>query len=122
MKESALIKDVKWFEGALYVYFKTGKIYEYSEVPESVYLNFIVTESPGSFFGLNIKNKYETLDVTEEFNLSEESKKIPRIQPDPDASINDSFDEYLEWTSEEEEEFLRIINDSENNGMNGATT
>lgn len=46
----------------------------------------------------------------------------PAGTPTPIAIPEDDFDEYLEWTLEEEEEFLKIINDPNNDGMNGATT
>jgi len=41
----------------------------------------------------------------------------PKNIPDP-VSVPDEeeFEEYLEWTKEEEEEFLRILNDPENDG------
>ena len=42
---------------------------------------------------------------------------IPKnIPPSIDIPTEEEFEEYLEWTKEEEEEFLRILNDPENDG------
>jgi hypothetical protein len=47
----------------------------------------------------------------------------PKDIPDP-VSVPDEeqFEEFLEWTLAEEEELLRILNDPENDGMDGATS
>lgn len=59
MKDSSLIKEVVWEDGNLFVRLKSGKFYEYADVPEEVYLDFIDADSLGKFFGENIKDQYE---------------------------------------------------------------
>lgn len=49
-------------------------------------------------------------------------KSKPPGTPDPVPIPDEDFSEFVEWTVEEEEEFLRILNDPENDGMDGATT
>jgi hypothetical protein len=51
-------------------------------------------------------------------NTPQRPKNVPDSVPIPDGD----FEEFLEWTAEEEEEFLKILNDPENDGMDGATT
>lgn len=41
-------------------------------------------------------------------------KNVPQSVPIPDES---TFDEFLEWTVEEEEAFLKILNDPMNDGI-----
>lgn len=41
-------------------------------------------------------------------------KNVPPPVPIPEE---DSFEEYLEWTPQEEEEFLRLFNDQEKGGI-----
>lgn len=123
MKESSFIKDVRWYEGLLYVTLKSGMIYEFEDVPESVYTDFIAASSLGKFFARHIKNKY----VTESFEESTITIDLPfpfPISGPPAEGTKDvvNFDEYLEWTEQEEAEFLAVLNDPENDGMNGATT
>lgn len=43
----------------LIVEFLTGGVYEYSNVEESVYVNFLTAPSPGRYFLQEVKNKYE---------------------------------------------------------------
>lgn len=42
----------------LVVTFKTGNIYEYKNVPESVYLSLQRAPSPGSYFYRNVRSSY----------------------------------------------------------------
>jgi hypothetical protein len=133
MKESSFIKDVHWFEGLLYVTFKNGKIYEFSDVQESVYNDFIAADSLGKFFAANIKDKYETkgFDAPAVQKSDIHGSDVPQAWPFPTGSkpkegppVEDieGLEEFLEWTEQEEEEFLRILDDPENDGMDGATT
>lgn len=46
-------------EADLYIEFKTGVVYRYSEVPETVYNKLKDSESQGSYFAANIKGHYE---------------------------------------------------------------
>ena len=61
--DSSLIREVGYdpFMEVLTVNFRNGGIYEYIEVPESVYNNLIEAPSAGKFFHINIKNKFEFL-------------------------------------------------------------
>ena len=45
---------------SLYVQFKSGKIYEYENVPASVYDELSEAESVGKYFNQFIKNNYTT--------------------------------------------------------------
>lgn len=47
----------------LTIIFKTGKVYEYLEVPEKTWDNFLDNKSAGSFFHKEIKNAYEFMEV-----------------------------------------------------------
>ena len=47
----------------LTILFKTGKCYEYLEVSEKVWDEFLASKSAGSFFHKNIKNAYEWMEV-----------------------------------------------------------
>lgn len=44
-------------------------------------------------------------------------KNVPKSSPVVDVPSEDDYEEIIEWTPEEEEEFLRILRDSEN-GIN----
>lgn len=58
MKDSSFIKDVKWVNNSLFVRLKSGKFYEYQNVPEQVYLDCIKADSIGNFFTEFIKGVY----------------------------------------------------------------
>jgi hypothetical protein len=45
--------------GVLRVQFKSGKQYEYDNVPESVYQDFLTAFSPGRFFNETIRKTYQ---------------------------------------------------------------
>jgi hypothetical protein len=45
---------------SLYVKFKSGKVYEYENVPASVYDELSEAESVGKYFNQMIKNNYVT--------------------------------------------------------------
>ncbi len=51
MKDSSFIKEVVWENDTLFVRLKSGRFYEYENVPESVYQDFINADSLGKFFG-----------------------------------------------------------------------
>lgn len=65
MKDSSFIKEVVWEKGNLFVRLKSGKFYEYENVPEEVYEDFINADSLGKFFGENIKDQYEFIAYEE---------------------------------------------------------
>lgn len=47
----------------LRIYFKNGLIYDYYNVPNEVYEEFLKSESKGTFFHKNINKKYTFLKV-----------------------------------------------------------
>jgi hypothetical protein len=65
MKDSSFIKEMVWDAGNLFVRLKSGKFYEYKNVSEEVYLDFINADSLGTFFGENIKDQYEFIAYVE---------------------------------------------------------
>ena len=48
----------------LRVQFKSNSIYDYSDVPETVFNTLMATSSIGSFFNREIKNSYTTNKVS----------------------------------------------------------
>jgi hypothetical protein len=110
MKESSFISDVQWTEDkTLWVRLKSGLFYTYDNVPESVYKDFLAAESLGKFFTKEVKGFY-TETRHEEVTY--------RTQP---AGPFDGLEE-VEMSPEEEEEFLREINDPYNQAFGGATS
>ena len=63
-----LSRDIEWIgyehkRSMLQVEFIAGPIYQYENVPEVVYQEFLTAPSYGRFFESNIKNKYQTRKV-----------------------------------------------------------
>ena len=56
--ESSNIESIGYNEGNLYVKFHSGSTYQYSNVPEDVYVQFCNAESKGKFLNANIKEIY----------------------------------------------------------------
>lgn len=46
-------------DGTLEIEFKSGFVYQYEDVPESVYLNLLGASSIGRFFDQNIDGTYQ---------------------------------------------------------------
>ena len=65
MKDSSFIKEVVWENDTLFVRLKSGRFYEYENVPEQVYQDFINADSLGKFFGDNIKDQYDYIPYVE---------------------------------------------------------
>jgi len=65
MKEvcSTNIKAVGYENGKLIIEFNTGGAYAYQDVPESVYLGFMVAGSKGGYYDAHIKGKYRSTRV-----------------------------------------------------------
>jgi hypothetical protein len=59
--ESSQIEAVAHNENIneLYVKFKSGSIYSYSDVPESLYNELLTADSQGKFFIAHIKNDFK---------------------------------------------------------------
>ena len=53
----------------LEIEFKTGEIYRYLNVPESVYITFINSDSPGRFFIKHIKDAGYEFQKVEKMGL-----------------------------------------------------
>ena len=85
MKESSTIKDVMWIEGHLIVTFKTGAVYQYADVPEQVYSDFLAADSLGKFFTTNVKPKYEGTKAPER-KLYVHGSDVPGAWPFPTGS------------------------------------
>ncbi len=63
--ESSNIKGACYSDNTLYLTFKEGLIYQYQEVPDSVYMAFMASESKGKFFSDFIRNTYTGVVVQE---------------------------------------------------------
>ncbi|MCL2629649.1 MAG: KTSC domain-containing protein [Alphaproteobacteria bacterium] len=57
--ESSNLKSVGFDSGVLVIEFKSGSIYEYSDVPANVHSELMKAKSKGKYFHKNIKNTYE---------------------------------------------------------------
>jgi len=57
--ESSNIKTVGWESGILEIEFHSGGIYQYSDVPASVYTDMLNAPSKGKYFHANVKGRYE---------------------------------------------------------------
>lgn len=63
--ESTNIKSVGYFSVGriLVVEFTTGAIYQYSDVPEAVFVDMMNSKSKGKYFSAEIKGKYSSVKV-----------------------------------------------------------
>jgi hypothetical protein len=55
-------------DSLLVVRFKTGSVYEYRQVPQEVYTNFLSAESKGKYFYRNIRDAYDFEKIEQEAN------------------------------------------------------
>ena len=60
---SSNIKSIWYQEWILEIEFHSGWVYQYSWVPESIYLSLISASSIGSYFASNIKDNYICREV-----------------------------------------------------------
>lgn len=63
-----LSREIEWIgyehkRNMLQVEFIVGSIYQYENVPETVYKEFLTAPSHGRYFESNIKNKYQTRKI-----------------------------------------------------------
>ena len=63
-----LSREIEWIgyehkRNMLQVEFIVGSIYQYENVPETVYQQFLTATSHGRFFESNIKNKYQVRKI-----------------------------------------------------------
>ncbi len=68
INQMVVSRDIEWIgyerkRNMLQVEFIAGQIYQYENVPELVYEDFLVAQSYGKFFESNIRNKYQTKKV-----------------------------------------------------------
>jgi hypothetical protein len=57
--ESTAIRSVAWAGGTLSVEFLNGRLYDYSNVPYSVFEELILADSKGEFYNQNIRGRYQ---------------------------------------------------------------
>jgi hypothetical protein len=137
MKESQIIKTISWNDGSLYVTLHNiKKVYEYKEVPEQVYLDFMNADSLGKYFVAHVKGKYEEESYPEVTYTHNDPYPFPTTKPTEGYKINkprpwdypvkepmlEEFSLDTDLTEEEVQELLDAINDPSNDGMDGATT
>lgn len=60
---SSDIQSVGYENGTLEVAFHSGGIYQYLNVPENVYRNFMCSSSHGQYFHAHIKDVYRTIKI-----------------------------------------------------------
>lgn len=61
--KSSNIKEIGFKDGILRVVFTYGAKYDYLNVPDQIFEDFLQSESIGSFFHKKIKDKYLTKKV-----------------------------------------------------------
>lgn len=57
--DSTHIADVDWTDGVLRIRFIKGGEYEYADVPEGLFMEFINAPSKSEFFRQNVKGSFE---------------------------------------------------------------
>jgi hypothetical protein len=136
MKESSTIKNLVWNDDRLTVEFKSGSTYIFEAVPKQVYDEFMLAESLGKFFASKVRGKFDVMKIAHEAHVApEEGYPFPTgpkpgagqlssweneggAQAQPTDAAGDSprisdtdYTTCLEWTQEEEDEFMKIMND-----------
>lgn len=102
---------IKGESGDLVIRFKNDKFYRYKDVPSNIFMDFASADSKGKYFATNIKDRF----ITEKIELPNNSMKTNQPKNIPsEVPVPDDYDDYLEWTPAEEEEFLKILNDKGN--------
>lgn len=56
--DSSFIASIGYKDGTLHILFSSGKLYSYSNVPESVYIDFMNAPSHGKYFHAYINSAY----------------------------------------------------------------
>ena len=127
------IKDT----GDLIIKFKNGGYYRYKDVDADTFWEFESAESKGKYHARNIKNVFvvEKIDLPKPARYSTNKPKpwkkypadhgsdVPGAWPFPtgpkphEGPREETFDEFLEWTEEEEEEFLNIMDNQKDNEL-----
>jgi hypothetical protein len=60
---STALKSIGYDRGTLWVEFHKSGLYEYRDVPESVYRNLYFDRSKGSFFDHHIRGRYQARKI-----------------------------------------------------------
>jgi hypothetical protein len=60
---SSNIDGLDWRDGTLRIWFWAGSIFDYQEVPEDVFHEFMNAQSVGRYFQKNIKGKYDSVKI-----------------------------------------------------------
>lgn len=108
---SSSIIGFKWDDlgngdGNLILQFPSG-YYRYLSVPIEVFNGLYHAESKGKHFAQHIKHKFQ-------FEKIETSSGASTNKPRPWVKYpEDNYDDYLEWTAEEEAAFLKILDEDE---------
>lgn len=63
--DSSSIRSVGFDKGTLEVEFTSGTVYQYQDIPESLYRTLLESESVGSFFQRNIRPQYTGVKLPE---------------------------------------------------------
>lgn len=61
---SSNIAAIGYEKGTLHIRFRSGNIYAYYHVPESIYNNLMAASSHGKYFHANIKGKYGDTQIS----------------------------------------------------------
>lgn len=60
--ESSVVKATG-YSRVLEIEFQSGRVYQYFDVDESVYLTFLKSESKGKYFNAHIRGKYPYREI-----------------------------------------------------------
>ena len=125
---SSSIKGFEYSDSQLIVEFTGGSKYLYKDVNMDLVESFTTSDSKGKFFAVYIKDKFvteklENTNTNANTNTSTDTNANTNANTNtdvawpfptgakPDNRISDSaLVEFLEWTTEEEDAFLDVLN------------
>lgn len=129
LTDSSMIHSYAHKDDILYIQFTNGDIYKYFNVGvhSSVVDGLLHAASKGKYFIANIRDAFQSvrMEVPTRPELPAPTPFFPFPTGGPPHEGDDytvNIDDFGEMTEEEEKEFLAVLNDPENDGMNGATT
>ena len=61
--ESSAIRSIGFKNGVLEIEFNSGSIYQYFDIPDAIYSDFMSAESKGRFFHKYIRGRYEVIRI-----------------------------------------------------------
>lgn len=103
VENSSSIKGLEYNNSELTVEFTGGSKYLYKGVNFDLVESLITSESKGKFFAMHIRDKF----ITEKLEIAP--------APIDERMYNAIPEEFLEWTQEEEEAFLDVLNKPKKN-------